>query len=224
VATAERLLGRARRVDERTVLVATLVLNTELLWLLGYAAVTGRFPDRPLYYYPFVWLNLGLWALWRVEPPATGRRERLLGGAVAGGYFLVLAVVGGLVGAANVPAGVDPTGLRVAVWDLPPGYGPALLYQGELLRAALLPFKVVGYLALAYLVYVTVLDATEAAAVGVMGLFACVSCTWPLFASVFTGIAGGSATAAVVATNSYGVSTAVFVLTVALLVWRPSVR
>ena len=224
MATAARLLGRVRRIDRQTLLLGTLVLNTELLWLLGYAAVTGRLPDRPFYYYPFVWLNLGLWALWRVEPPATGRRERLLGGAVAGGYFLLLAVFGGLVGAANVPAGLDPTGLRIAVWDLPPGYGPAVLYQGELLRAALLPFKIVGYLALAYLVYVTVLDATEAAAVGVMGLFACVSCTWPLFASVFTGVAGGSATAAIVATNSYGVSTAVFVVTVALLVWRPSLR
>jgi len=199
-------------------------VNTELLWLLAYAGVTGRLPDEPLYYYPFVWLNLGLWALWRVDPRPAARRERLLAGAVAGGYFLLLAVVGGLVGAANVPPGLDPSGLRIAVWDLPPGYGPAVLYQGDLLRAALLPFKVVGYLALAYLVYVTVLDATEAAAVGLVGLFACVSCTWPVFASVFTGVAGGSATAAAVATNSYGVSTLVFVVTVALLVWRPSLR
>jgi hypothetical protein len=224
VATAERLLGRARDLDRRTVMLGALALNTELLWLLAYVAVTGVVPDEALYYYPFVWLNLGLWAVWRIRPRPAERRDRLLAGAVAGGYFLLLAVVGGLVGAASVPAGLEPSGLRIAVWALPPGYGPALLYQGALLRAALLPFKLVGYLALAYLVYVTVLDATEAAAVGIVGLFACVSCTWPLFASVLTGVAGGSATAAVVATNSYGVSTLVFVVTVALLAWRPSLR
>jgi hypothetical protein len=225
VATGERPLDWARnRVRRKTLLYGALLLNTELLILLGYALATGRVPDRPLYYYPFVWLNLGLWAMWRTDPRPASERDRWLAGAVAVGYFLVLAVVGGLVGTANLPVGVDPTGLRIVLLDLPPGYAPAVLYQGSNLRAALLPFKLVGYAALAYLVYATVLDATEAAAVGLLGLFACVSCTWPVFASVLTGVGGSTAAAAAVATNSYGVSTAVFAVTVGLLYWRPSLR
>ncbi len=224
MATAEGLVDRARdRVRPETLLYGALVLNTELLWLIAHAAVTGQIPDEPLYYYPFVWLNLGLWAVWRTTPRPASDRTRWLAGAVAGGYFLLLAVVGGLVGTAGLPTGVEPSGLRLVLTDLPPGYAPALLYQGELFRAAVLPFKLVGYAALAYLVYATVLDATEAAAVGLLGLFACVSCTWPVFASVLTGV-GGAAASAAVATNSYGVSTAVFAVTVGLLYWRPSLR
>ncbi len=224
MATADGLLARAReRVHPRTVLYGALVLNTELLWLLGYTAVTGQFPYEPLYYYPFVWLNLGLWAVWRTRPPRSSSRNRWLAGGVAGAYFVVLAVVGGVVGTAGLPAGVEPSGLRLVLTDLPPGYAPAVLYQGELFRAALLPFKLVGYAALAYLVYVTVLDAAQAAAVGLLGLFACVSCTWPVLAAVLSGV-GGAAAGAAVATNSYGVSTVVFAITVGLLVWRPSLR
>ena len=225
MATAAGLYGRARdRVRRSTLLYGSLLVNTEILLLMGYTFATGRLPDRPLYYYPFVWINVGLWAVWRTEPRPADRRDRWLAGAVAGGYFLVLAVFGGLVGTAGLPAGVEPTGLRIVTLDLPPGYGPAVLYQGSVLRAAILPLKLVGYAALAYLVYATVLDATEAAAVGLLGLFACVSCTWPLFASVLTGVGGSTLAAAAVATNSYGVSTAVFVLTVGLLYWRPSLR
>jgi len=224
VATADRLAARLRdTVRTDTVAYGALALNTELLWLLLYSTVTGRLPDEPLYYYPFVWLTVGLWAIWRTDPRAASRRDRWVAGSVAAAYFAVLAVVGGLVGTAGLPEGIAPSGLRIVVWDLPPGYAPALLYQGAAVRAAVLPFKLVGYAALAYLVYATVLDATEAAAVGLFGLLACVSCTWPLFASVLTGV-GGATAAAAAATNSYGVSTVVFVVTIGLLYWRPSLR
>ena len=70
--------------------------------------------------------------------------------------------------------------------------------------------------------YATVLDAARSAVTGVLGLLSCVSCSWPVLASLATGVAGGgSGLAAAVSTGSYGLSTVVFVATVALLYWRP---
>jgi hypothetical protein len=114
------------------------------------------------------------------------------------------------------------TGARIA-WELPPGWGPAVLYGGGLVRLALIPYKLAGYAALAYLVYATVLDTAGSAVSGVVGLFSCVSCTWPIVGTVVSGIFGGtSAIAAVATSESYGLSTLVFVSAVGLLYYRPS--
>ena len=84
------------------------------------------------------------------------------------------------------------------------------------------PARRVGDLALSCLVYATVIDAVGAAISGLLGLFACVSCTWPIVASVATGVVGGGSAAATVALGfSYDLSTAVFLATVGLLYWRP---
>ena len=87
-----------------------------------------------------------------------------------------------------------------------------------------MPARVVGYAALAYLVYATVIDASGAAVSGVVGLLSCVSCSWPILASLLSGVAGGgSVLVAATFDFSYDISTAVFLLTVALLYWRPFV-
>ena len=105
---------------------------------------------------------------------------------------------------------------------MPPGWGPALLYGGSLVQVSLIPFKAIGYLALSYLIYATVLDAAGSALAGVVGLFSCVSCTWPILGTIVTGVFGGASAVAVVATNQpYGASTLVFLSAVALLSWRP---
>jgi hypothetical protein len=206
-----------------TLLYGAVVVNAEILWLLAYVLATGVVPNEPLYYYPFVWLNVGLWAIWRTRPAKTTPGRRRIAIVVAAGYFLVLAYVGGLFGAAAVPAGTSPAGARLATLSIPPGYSPALLYQGEFLRAAVIPYKLVGYLALAYLVYATAIDAAGAALSGVLGLLSCVSCTWPILATIASGLAGGStALVGTVYSQSYGLSTIVFVVTVALLYWRPT--
>jgi len=206
-----------------TLLYGALLVNAEVLWLLGYALATGVVPDDPLYYYPFVWLNVGLWAIWRTRPARTTTRKRRIALVLAGGYFLVLAYFGGLIGMASGLPGTAPAGARIAALSLPPGWSPALLYEGEVIRAAVLPYKVVGYLALTYLVYATAIDAAGAAITGVFGLLSCVSCTWPILATIVSGIAGGStALAGAVYSQSYGLSTVVFVVTVALLYWRPT--
>jgi hypothetical protein len=211
------LLDRLRP-TRGTLLWGALLVNAELLALLLYLAQPDVTPTAIRYYvYPFVWINVGLWAFVRVTPPSASRRRRLVAGALAVGYFLVLSFVGGLVGPG---LGAMATGLRIA--PLPPGSGPALIYGGESLRLVLIPYKLVGYAALASLVYATALDVAGSAVGGVLGLFSCVSCTWPVLASLVGGVAGGSsAVAGVALSSSYGLSTAVFVLTVALLYWRP---
>jgi hypothetical protein len=189
--------------------------------LLGEAAVLGAHVAlagagvEPRYLlYPFVWVNAGLWAVWRVGPVrAAGRRRRLAAG-VGLAYLLVLVAVDGTLGLASGAA----SGLRVA-W-LPPGWGPAVLYRGTLLDLTLFPFKAVGYAALSYLVAATVASATRTALGGLVGLFSCTSCTLPVAAAVVSGVAGGTGVLAAGSSLawSYDLSTAVFVLSVGLLV------
>jgi hypothetical protein len=201
------------------------LIHTELLLTLAYLARPDVTPTAIRYYvYPFVWINVGIWAVVRTyravgtggSASASSRHRRTVAGALAAGYFLVLAYAGGLVGPG---LGEFATGFRIAT--LSPGFGPALIYGGETVRLTLLPFKLIGYLALAYLVYATVLDAARSAVGGALGLLSCVSCTWPVLASLVGGTLGGGAAAGAVMSQSYGLSTAVFVLTVGLLYWRP---
>lgn len=214
---------RRHRPAKSTLLYGAVLVNAEILWLLAYTLVTGVVPDEPLYYYPFIWLNVGLWAIWRTNPAPTTTRNRRIALGVATGYFIVLAYFGGLFGTTGVPSGTAPAGFRVALESLPPGWNPALLYEGEVLRAAIIPYKFVGYVALAYLVYATAIDAAGAALSGILGLLSCVSCTWPVLATIVSGFAGSStALVSSVYSQSYGLSTVVFVVTVGLLYWRPS--
>jgi hypothetical protein len=205
------------------VIVAGVALvSVELLAVVVYLLVVPNvYPTRPLFYaIPFVWINAALWGVWRVRSPAAPRRRRLVAGALAAAYLAVLAYVGGLVGAG---VGDLATGLRVEVVSLPPGWGPAVIYAGEDVVVRLLAFKTLGYLALAYLVYAAVLDAAGGAAAGLLGLFSCVSCTLPVIAAVLSSTVGGAgALAALALGQSYPLSTAVFVVTVGLLVWRPT--
>ncbi|MFC7080732.1 DUF7546 family protein [Halorussus caseinilyticus] len=86
-----------------------------------------------------------------------------------------------------------------------------------------MPYKLVGYVALAYLVYDTVLDTAGSAVSGVLGLVSCVSCTWPVIATLAAGVTGsGTAVAAAASEWSYTLGTVAFLLTVGLLRWRPS--
>jgi hypothetical protein len=220
MSTIERRL--APYADRETLVYGAALLNAELLLVLAYLALVGPQVTRPLFYvYPFVWINASVYALWRVDLPSAPLRRKAVASAVALAYLGVLAYVGGLFG---FGAGGAATGLRLEATALPPGWSPALIYAGTSLQFALLPFKVIGYLGLAYLLYATLLDAAAGLVGGALGLFSCVSCTLPVIAGVLSGFVGGAgAVAAAAYGQSYALSTVVFVVTVALLLWRPTV-
>lgn len=193
------------------------ILNVEVLLLFVYYSVMPASPTNLVQLaYPWIWINASIWAATRVDFAPTNIRTRSLAIAIGLGYFLVLAYFGGLYQFAG-----QGTGFRIA-WA-PPGWGPVPFYATESFTLALLPFKVVGFIALSYLVSVTVVDAAASGLAGFVGLFSCVSCTWPLLATVFTGIFGSaSAAASVISNEPYGASTVVFLASIGLLVWRPT--
>ncbi len=206
--------------DGETLAWLGLVVTTEFLLVVGYVVLFGiTVRDWTLFAIPFVWLNIGGWAVLKTTPAPTATRKRRIAVALGAGYFLVLAYFGGLIAFESSLV----TGVSVNLFGLPPGWSPAFVYNGDLLTVVLLPYKVVGYFALAYLVYATALDASNALAGGLVGIFSCVSCSFPIIAGVVTGIAGGGGALAVAASQwTYILSTLVFVVTVGLLFWRPS--
>jgi len=221
MSTIERRLGPY--LEREAVVYGAAVVNAEVLLVLAYLAVFEPAVTRPLFYvYPFVWINAAVYGLWRTELPSAPTRRRMAAVAVAVAYLGVLSYVGGLFG---FGAGGAATGLRLELTALPPGWSPALIYAGASLQFALLPFKLIGYLTLAYLLYATLLDAAAGLAGASLGLLSCVSCTLPVIAGVLSGFVGGAgAVAAAAYGQSYALSTVVFVVTVWLLLWRPTVE
>ncbi len=214
---ADRLLDAVP--SRRRLAWALLLVNLQAVGVvLYYAFGTATLAEPRYVVYGLLWVNVGVLAVVAADPPADadfGQRRRAM--AMAAAYFGVLAVLGGLVGTG---LGSGATGVRIA-W-LTPGWGPALVYGGPAVSLVLMPAYVVGYLALAYLLYVTVLDAAGSAVGGLLGLISCVSCTWPVLATVASTVFGGAGFLATSATAiSYDLSTAVFLATVALLYWRP---
>jgi len=222
----------------RDLLAGAVVLNAELLVVLVYLAVEPVVIESWRFIlYGFLWINAGIYAVAKTTPAPTTPRTKRIALLVAGGYFLVLAVAGGIVGPSHTSplaslitdghlhshgtAAAGSFDLRL----LPPGWGPALVYQGSWVLVILMPYKVIGYLALSYLVYATVIDAAGTVVSGSLGLLSCVSCTWPVVGSLVTSIFGsGSAVVVAATTWPYDISTVAFLATVALLTWRPLVR
>jgi len=206
--------------DGETLAWLGLVVTTEFLLVLAYVLafdVTVR--DWTLFVVPFVWLNVGGWAVLKTTPAPAPARKRRVAQAIGVGYFLLLGYFGGIFAFQSAPV----SALTVNVVGIPPGWSPAVIYSGTQLQVVLLPYKVIGYVSLAYLVYATALDATSALAGGVVGIFSCVSCSFPIIAGVVTGVAGGgTALAAATSEWTYLLSTLVFVVTVGLLYWQPS--
>jgi hypothetical protein len=206
--------------QRRRLLRWALVLNLQLVVVALYYSLGSLRLSEPRYVlYGLVWLNVGYLAVRGTRlPDGVPFRTRRRALAVATAYFGLLAVTGGMLGTGVA----DPAGLRVA-W-LTPGWGPALVYAGGAVSLVVMPAYLVGYTALAYLVYAALLEATPSALGGVLGVLSCVSCSWPILAAVGSTIAGGAGFLSASALSlSYDVSTAVFLATVALLYWRPGI-
>ncbi len=198
----------------RTMAAFAVVCLVEMLALAAYVRVSpGRVTAWRYLLYPFVWLNAaGLAVLGTRVSPAPSRRA-WAAGAAAVGYLLVLAAIDGTVALSH------GTGTGLAVhWGLPPGWGPLVVADLGPVRLAPVPYRTLGYAAVAYLVYATVRATASGALGGVVGLFSCVSCTLPVVAAVLSGLGGGSVAAAATAW-SYDLSTAVFLVTLATLFW-----
>lgn len=195
-----------------------LVLDVQLVAVALYYSFSNLQLSEPRYViYGLLWINVSFLVVRSTRLPSdVPFRVRRRALAVATAYFGLLAVAGGLIG-----TGIEnAAGLRVA-W-LTPGWGPALTYAGSTVSLVLMPAYVVGYAALAYLVYGALLETTRSAIGGVLGVLSCVSCTWPILASVASTVVGSSGILSASAMQlSLDLSTAVFLATVALLYWRP---
>lgn len=203
-----------------TLVYGGLLVNTEILLVLLYLSVSDVRVDSVVsVIYPFIWINVGLWAIVRTNPAPRTKRHRYLVGGVAGVYFVLLLVLGGLLWTANPHLS---TGFDLSM--LTPGVGPVVSYNGAFVRFTLVPFLLVGYVALSYLVYATLIDAAGSAIGGVLGFFSCLSCVWPLIAPIFVGAFGSTASALTTSLQSYVAGTVVFLATVCLLYWRPFKR
>ncbi|MDZ7850840.1 MAG: hypothetical protein U5K70_08640 [Halodesulfurarchaeum sp.] len=193
------------------------VVIFEIGLVVSYVLATDAIITDPLVLiYPFVWIDASLLAFLKTDRPVGSTRGKLTAALVALGYFGLLGYFGGLFN----------TGVEVMAphfnWGPPPGYAPAFIYDNGLFNLVLEPFKVVGYLTLAYFVYATVLDAAAGAIPGLLGLFSCISCSWPILGTIATSIFGsGSAVTAFALSQSYGIGTVVFVSALALLYYRP---
>jgi hypothetical protein len=211
--TADRLRVA---VTPRRLAVLLVVLNVEAALVVGYLAVTDATVTTPRHLvYPFVWLNVAGWAVWSLDVPEAPRRRRLLAGGVAAVYVVAMLAFAGLVG---VGRGGTALGVTWAV----PGWGPIVHLGVGPFGASLIPFMVVGYVALGVLGYAALLDAASSAVPGVVGLVSCVGCTWPIASALVATAAGGTAGVGAAVTEwSYGLSTVVFVAAIALLYWRP---
>jgi hypothetical protein len=209
--------------------VLAVVVVAELALVAGYLGLTGA-SARSIRYllYPFVWIDLAVWAVFAVDAGASAStRARNAALAVAVAYLLVLALAGGVLDVSLFADGhthVHGTGVDVTLFtSLPPGWGPTLVLESPGVTLTLVPYQVVGYLGLAYLTYVAVVDAAASALSGAIGLLSCASCSWPVFASLLAAALGGEAVLDAVYTYSLDLSTVAFVVAVVLLAWRPPV-
>jgi len=216
VRTVSDLVGR----DDVQLLTVLVVVE---LFLLGlYFAVV---PERPTTFryalYPFVWINAGLWAVYAIDVPEASRQWQAASAAVAGLYFFVLLYTAGLLGVFPDATTLSATaGLSVEPGS--PGW-ERIHYVTSWFNVSFVTYRVLGFLTLSYLVYVTLLEASGRLAAGALGLFSCVGCTFPIFASLSAGLFG-STVAAGVLDVSFDLSTLVFVSAIALLYWRPGFR
>ncbi|TQQ80168.1 DUF7546 family protein [Halonotius roseus] len=191
-----------------TAVVAAVMLGAAIAaYLNGTNAVVTELRSLA---YPVVWIVVSLAAAVWIGRTVQGRPRRWRGIAVGGGYTLGIAWLSGLIGSTT---GGFPPRIHAA----PPGWGPIVLYDSGLIRLSIVPFKLIAYLALGYVIYTLVAAHRGSIRAAVLGVVSCVSCTGPLLVAVVGAIGGTQATTAV-ATAGYDIATVALVATFGLLV------
>ncbi|MBX0321532.1 hypothetical protein EGH21_00675 [Halomicroarcula sp. F13] len=210
-------------VDRETMVYAALVLNTELLLVTLHVFFGGTsatsWQGVFQYVYPLVWINVALLAVLTTTPPPVPTKQRRRALVVGVLYFLVLAAIGGIVrpGSPEIQSYV-----QFNLLYLPPGWNPMVAYFGNVVSVTLIPYKLAGYGALSYLVYVMVLDTAGISLGSLTGLFSCVSCVLGILVPTLSSVLGGTAAAVgQLIPQSYGAATVVYLVSIALLYWRP---
>lgn len=186
---------------------------SEVLIVTGYLGLTSTGVTAPRYVvYPFIWINVGLLAIYLARPTPDNRRHQLVAGTVALAYYLLLLAVAG-----NITVGtfVDP--YLSVIWATP-GWGPVLNGAIPGIEVHLIPYQIVGYAGLSYLFYANVLGFSRGLLSGALGIVTCVSCTMPLWGPL-VGLLGGGAVglSGLATTYAYDLGTVVFLLTISLL-------
>lgn len=173
---------------------------------------------------PFVWLTAAATAIWAVDTPSVSRRVGAVAAVVGAGYTLGLAWLTGLV---SVSTG-DAAGLHLLT--LPPGWGPAVGWDGPFVAARLLPYRVAGYLAVGYLVAVAAAETLAghessgtgacSAAGSAVAVASCAGCSLPVVASLGVGLGSVGLAVDSLGPSTYLLATVSYLLAVAALVWR----
>ncbi len=165
--------------------------------------------DGRVLVYPVVWSTAAVAAAVWVSRTVRVRPRRWLGAAVGVGYTVALLWLSGTLGAS---AGMPTSQLELAL----PGWGPILLYDNGLLSLAIVPFELVAYLCLGYIVAVLI-SAAASARTAALGMASCVSCAAPLLLAV-AGLFGGTQATTIVASAGYDLATVILLVTFGLLV------
>ncbi|WP_336360499.1 DUF7546 family protein [Haladaptatus sp. ZSTT2] len=199
------------------------LVAVELLSIFAYLGFTNTTVSSYRYLvYPFLWINVALWAVIHTRPTQASRRLKAVALVASLAYLLALSMLSGLVELSSLQAAHShlPSGLQVTMSA--PGWGPRVFYTGAFGHLSFIPYRVIGYLALSYLLYVTILDVAVAAISALFGVASCIACSFPLVATLLAGVTGGS-TGLVTSLSAYSldISTVAFLLAVCLLYWRP---
>lgn len=212
--------GAAAVLTRRDVRLLVLVVAVELLLVAGYFTFTPAQSTRLRYaLYPFVWIDVAGLAVAKTRLPSVRPLHHWGAVLVASLYLVVLLSLAGLVGLDVPPNPPELVGVHFGVGS--PGW-ERLRLVAPTFHVTIVPFRVIGYLALSYLVYATLVDTARAAVAGAIGLGACISCSFPIVASLAAGLFGSTAALTdVVYSHSIDLSTATFLLAVGLLYWRP---
>lgn len=215
-------LWAGESIGRRTAVMWLAVVTLEAILLVAYFALTSNEPTGEFRYlvYPFIWINAAIFAFLRISPAVGSRAHTWLARAVAVGYFLLLMWIPGLIGPGTVEPGHLGLGLdNLRIGWYAPGWGPLIAYSGAV-RLFLVPFEVIGYAGLSYLVYANVLTLTRSLISGILGLVTCVGCTVPVLAPL-VGLLGGPASSLTTTAYawSYDIGTLVFLLAIGLLFW-----
>lgn len=200
--------GSLRRFDGavgavyRGVLASTFVALAFAVWVTVSVATGGtNVVDPTMLAYPLVWLGVSAAAVVAVGRPWTTLEPWAL--VVGSAYTIALLSVSGHLRATG-------TGIAVDVqWGLP-GWTPIVLAELSVAHLVIVPFQLVGYATLGYLLGQSLSVTSRSLLAGLGGAFSCAGCIVPITTIAVAG--GVPMTASALA--SYPLATAAYVITV----------